>query len=454
MLRSQERELTAWIASPRRKPLVLRGARQVGKSTIVRRFAARSGLTLHEVNLERQPHLRAAFASMDVHRILAEVELVARKGPVTDAGGLLFLDEIQAIPAAISALRYLYEELPELPVIAAGSLLEFALENTRFSMPVGRIAYLFMGPMTFEETLVAQGDDDLITWLQTWTPGQDVPLTAHRRLLERFRTYLVVGGMPEAVAHQIASDGVGAHHETQDAILETYRDDFPKYRGTGNADLLLRTYDYLQRHIGEKVKYASIDRGAQARSVRRAIELLFKARVAFPVRRTSAAGLPLGAGLDPRVYKSYFLDCGLVARASGITWIDDATLQSAAFINRGPLAEQFIAQHLWSEHPRGRRPELWYWLREGRSDNAEIDFLLEFGGTVVPVEVKAGKSGSMKSLFQFAARKGIDVALRFDLNPPSVAVVRHAMPQTPVSFRLLSLPLYMVGQAKRLLNRA
>ncbi|MCK5799119.1 MAG: AAA family ATPase [Deltaproteobacteria bacterium] len=121
---------------------------QVGKSTLVRRFAAQSGMTLHEVNLERQPHLGAAFASMDVCRILAEVELVVRKGPVTGAGGLLFLYEIQAIPAAIAALHYLYEEVPKLPVIAAGSLLEFALENTRFSMPVGRIAYLFMGPMT------------------------------------------------------------------------------------------------------------------------------------------------------------------------------------------------------------------------------------------------------------------------------------------------------------------
>ncbi|MBW2734775.1 MAG: ATP-binding protein [Deltaproteobacteria bacterium] len=452
MLRSQEQYLTEWMAKSPRKPLVIRGARQVGKSTLVRRFAERSGLTLHEVNLERQPHLRAAFESMDVHRILTEVEFIARKGPITGCNGLLFLDEIQAIPAALSALRYFYEDAPALPVVAAGSLLEFALADTRYSMPVGRIRYLFMGPMSFEETLRAHGDIDLLSWLSAWTPDQDVPLTAHQRLVERLRSYLVVGGMPEVVSLSIAS-GLGGCQEAQDGILETYRDDFPKYRGTGSADTLLRAYEYLQRHVGEKVKYANIDRDAQSRSVRRAVELLFKAHIAFPVQRTSATGLSLAAGLDARVYKSYFLDCGLVARASGITWIDDATLWSTAFLNRGPLAEQFVAQHLWASQAHGRRPELWYWLREGRSNNAELDFVMEHAGkNIVPIEVKAGKSGTMKSLFHFAASKHTELALRFDLNLPSLVQARHVISEGDVNLRLLSLPLYMVEQARRLLG--
>lgn len=442
-----------WLERPGRKPLVVRGARQTGKSTLVRQFADANGLTLHEVNLERQPGLLSTFESMDAARILEELQLVVRKGPIRGARALLFLDEVQAIPEALGALRYLWEAHPELPIVAAGSLLEFALSERRTSVPVGRVAYLFMHPMTFEEFLAAAGDHDLVELLGKWDPKQSFPDVAHQRLLERLRSFLVVGGMPEAVASYHGAGDVEAVREVQDAILETYRDDFPKYVGAKNVELMTRAYDYLRRQVGHKLKYVNVDRDAQARAVRDVVELLFNARVAFAVRRTTAGGLPLGAGLDERVYKSYFLDVGLVARTSSIDWIDAETLRSSQFINNGQLAEQFVAQELWATGPSNRAPELFYWLREGRANNAEVDFLLASSKSIVPIEVKAGKSGTMKSLFQFAKQHGAELAVRFDTNPPSRSRISHEIPSAgAVHLDLLSLPLYFAGQLRRLLG--
>jgi predicted AAA+ superfamily ATPase len=214
MWREQLPWLERWLNKPSRKPLVVRGARQVGKSTLVRQFAAARGLTLHEINFERARGLDAAFASNDVPRILTELQLVCRKGAVDAPGSLLFLDEIQAVPQALPALRYFLEQRPSLPVIAAGSLLEFVLAARDFSMPVGRVEYLFMGPMKFEEYLAAAGDADLVELLQAWVLGTPFAEIAHRRLLERLRDYLMVGGMPEAVStyHYCESLSRRQHH--------------------------------------------------------------------------------------------------------------------------------------------------------------------------------------------------------------------------------------------------
>ncbi len=451
MWREQLPWLDRWLTKPSRKPLVVRGARQVGKSTLVRRFAAAQGLILHEINFERARGLDAAFASNDIPRILTELQLVCRKGAIDAPRSLLFLDEIQAVPQALPALRYFLEQRPSLPVIAAGSLLEFVLAAHDFSMPVGRVEYLFMGPMKFEEYLAAAGDDDLVGLLQTWVPGAPFAEVAHRRLLERLRDYLIVGGMPEAVSTYVGSRDLRACYEVQSAILETYRDDFPKYGRRGDSSIVHKVYDYVPRHVGEKIKYANIDRHAQARALRGVMELLFQARVAFPVYRSTAAGLPLGSGVDERVLKPYFLDCGLVARATGAQWIDAATLASPHFVNSGKLAEQFAAQHLLYGGAPDIRPQLYYWLREGRSNNAEVDFLTDLGSAVAPVEVKSGKSGTMKSLFQYAAQRSSSFAIRFDVNPPSLTMPSHDLPgHGRIELQLLSLPLYLVQQYRRL----
>ncbi len=455
MRRSAEKRLVDWFRKSRRKPLVIRGARQVGKSTLVRQFARDNGLTLHEIDLERHLRLTSVFQSQDSRKIVKELEFVCGSGPIDKPGGLLFLDEIQAIPAAIQSLRYLYEDYPELPVIAAGSLLEFALSKQSFTMPVGRIEYLFLFPMTFEETLEARGEHDLLELLRKFQMTDSFPESAHVRLLELQRSYLLVGGMPEAVKSFVDNHSFDEVIDIQSSITETFRDDFAKYSTRVDLLRLHKIYDYVPAAVGDKFKYVRVDPHEQARDLRKALDLLIKAQVITPVHHTNASGIPLSAMKNSRAFKPFFLDCGLMNNLCGVKWISAEELQRREFINEGKMAEQFIAQHLICLGKSNVRPALFYWLREGRSTNAEVDFVIQWGSTVVPVEVKSGKSGSLRSLHQFVLQKKTGCAVRFDLNPPVYQTVSHAVRQKSktetVVLNLLSLPLYMVEQLTRLL---
>lgn len=454
MRRAAEERLVEWLGSEYRKPLVIRGARQVGKSTLIRHFAERNHRRLHEVNLERHPRLASLFESQDTDRIRRELEFLCQNGPVSGADSLLFLDEIQATPIAIQTLRYFYEDCPELAVIAAGSLLEFALADHSFSMPVGRVEYLFLGPMTFQEYLLAADEVDLLALLESWTWDKPFPTSAHERLLDRQRSYLLTGGMPEAVDRFIATGDLEQARQVQVSVLETFRDDFGKYARKGDLSRLHRIFDYVPAAIGEKLKYSNVDPKQRSRDLGAALDLLVKAQVVLLAYHSDATGLPLGATLNDRVFKPYFLDCGLVSAQCGITGLTLEQLRSTSFINEGKLAEQFIAQHLIQLGRQDARPQLTYWLREGRSANAEVDFVMELAGSVMPLEVKAGKSGTLKSLLQFVHQRGMPAAVRFDLGLPSRQRVEHALRQAKgsveVSYDLLSLPLYLVEQLPRL----
>lgn len=454
MQRFAEDRLDEWLADAYRKPLVIRGARQVGKSTLVRQFAERRGLRLHEVNLERRVALHTVFETLEPDAILREVQFICGAGPIVGEGDLLFLDEIQAVPVAIQALRYLYEDRPELPVIAAGSLLEFALSKHSFSMPVGRIEYLFLGPVTFEEALQALGEIDLLTLLRGHRVGDSFPLSAHERLLDLQRIYLLVGGMPEAMQRYVETRDPSGTSGVHASITETYRDDFAKYASQSDLLRLHKVFDFVPTAVGEKLKYSRIDPHEQARDLRKAVDLLAKAQVITKAHHTDASGLPLRATINTRVLKPFFMDCGLMNAMCGIQGISLDELRSRSFINEGKMAEQFIAQHLaFLGHPR-TAPGLTYWLREGRSANAEVDFVTQLGQSIVPVEVKAGKSGTLRSLHQFVCEKGVPAAVRFDLNPPSLQHVSHSVRRgkdtVEVELNLLSLPLYMVEQLPRL----
>jgi len=456
MKRIAEKRLSQWLENTRRKPMVIRGARQVGKSTLVRQFAGEKNLTLHEINLERHPKLTDVFASHDTDRILKELEYICRKGPIKKQGSLLFLDEIQSVPIAIQTLRYFYEDCPELPVIAAGSLLEFALSKHSYSMPVGRIEYLFLGTVTFKETLSALGEKDLLDLMTGYCLPDIFPLAAHERLLEILRIYFLTGGMPEAVQVYIDTKDIDKVFDVHASIIETYRDDFAKYAAHADLLRLHRVFDYIPASAGNRIKYANIDPGEQARELRRALDLLEKAQIIMKAYHTDASGIPVLASADQHKFKTFFMDCGLMNSMCGIRWISPDDLKTKDFINKGRIAEQFIAQHIAFSGKSNKRPSLAYWLREGRSSNAEIDFVLQMGQSVVGVEVKAGKSGSLKSLLQFAYQKQIPVAIRFDMNTPGFQNVRHSVRQATdtvkVSFGLLSLPLYMVEEAERIFD--
>ena len=453
MYRSAERALAQWLATPQRKPLVIRGARQVGKSTLVRQFARSSHLHLNEINLERHPDLDPVFQTLDLTHIRRELQgLLSR--PLMAPGSLLFLDEIQATPHALPALRYFFEDHPELPVIAAGSLLEFVLSEHAFTMPVGRIQYFHLGPMSFEEFL-AELDPPLLAHLQDYTPEDPLPQTVHTRLSACQREYLLVGGMPEAVAAYSSSRHLADVTPVHRSIVDTYQDDFAKYSTTRVRLRLQRVFNHVPRAVGRKVKYTQINREETARELRAAIDLLSNARVIAPVFHSTCSGVPLHADVDWRTYKLLFLDIGLMNRLCGLDWAALKELDDRQLINEGAMAEQFVGQHLLYLEEGWETPRLNYWLREGRSANAEVDYAIARGARVVPVEVKAGTSGTLRSLHQFALAKGTSLAVRFDLNPPTVQSIGHQVGGTGqrVEMTLLSLPLYLVGQLGRLLDR-
>lgn len=452
MQRHAMKRLESWIDPSIRKPMLIRGARQVGKSTLVRLFAERSERKLHEVDLERHPELDEIFASRNTSRILSELEYLIDEGPIDDHASLLFLDEIQATPSAIPALRSLHEDRPDLPIIAAGSLLEFVLADHAFSMPVGRIEYLFLEPMGFEEFLEALDETSLLELLRTHRLVDDFPGTAHTRLLGRLRDYVLVGGMPEAVGVFAETGSFADAGSVHASILETYRDDFAKYGTRSEIAQLRRVYGFVPGAVGDKFKYSRVDPDARSRDVKRALELLVMARVVRRVIHTDATGLPLGATLKESAFKTYFLDVGLVNAACGIDRLTPEQVADARFVNEGAMAEQFIAQHLPLLAPDDRVFTPTYWLREGRANNAEVDFVHQLGSDVTPIEVKAGKSGSLKSLLELVSARQYDRALRFDTNPPLVQHVSHTRSHGDefIEFTLLSLPLYMVEQTSRL----
>ena len=448
MKRFDEARILEWFQRKIHKPLVIRGARQVGKSTLVRQFAKNNNLTLHEINLEKNPQLEEVFKRQNTHEIINELEFITQKGKIIPGETVLFLDEIQSIPKAIQSLRYFYEDMPALHIIAAGSLLEFTLARHSFSMPVGRIEYLYMYPVTFFEYLNACDEKPLVDILRNYKIGDYFPISAHEKCVNYQRNYILAGGMPEALQILISENNLERVFNIQSQILETYRDDFAKY-ATGNDLLRIqKIFDFIPSAIGEKIKYVNIDPHIKARELKKAYDLLVKAGLIIPAYHSDASGIPLKATKNEKVYKSFFLDIGLINRSCGLEYIPLDILKSIKFINEGKLAEQFIAQHLLTIGRKNEKQHLFYWLREGRRTNAEVDFLIQKNSEIIPIEVKAGKTGTLKSIHQFIFRKNCKLALRFDLNLPRLESVNIKIKQPEdskeVRFKLLSLPLYMV----------
>ena len=449
--------LEEWAARQSRKPLVIRGARQVGKSTLVREFANAAGLPLVTIDFERNPELREAFTVRDPARILSTLALLTGQTIVLGTH-LLFLDEIQAAPEALAALRYFYEEAPELHVVAAGSLVEFALADTRFSMPVGRIEYLYLGPLAFEDFLDAMGHPGLSAHLQA-VPLSDLedafPDAVHKRYVDLLREYWVVGGLPEAVSvyaqgRENADGGFPELARIQQNVTATYRDDFNKYSHGSSRDRVRMVFDSLPGLVGRKFKYVGVSRDHRAVELADALRLLCMARIAYKVCRTAANGVPLAAEVNERHFKCLFMDIGLMCAALHLDLLDLGT-HDLTLVNAGALAEQFIGQHLLYGGPGYETPALYYWARETKNAAAEVDYLMTLGAQVVPVEVKAGATGSLKSLHRFLKEKGSAFGLRFNAAAPSLLRDSTRLPNDDaLDYHLLSLPLYLVGQARRL----
>jgi len=426
----------------------------VGKTWLVRNLASTARLELVELNFERDPLAAELFRSNDPRQILKDLELHLGRRILTD-NALLFLDEIQAAPQLLAKLRWFFEELPSLPVIAAGSLLDFALSEHTFSMPVGRIRYLYLEPLSFEEFLIANDQALLADQITTIgvPPHPGTTSHLHQRLMELYRAYLLVGGMPEAVAAWRDEKSFMACAAIHQALLDTYRDDFSKYAGRIPHHRIARVFESVPRLLGRKFKYVAVAGDDKAAAIKHALDLLLKARLCYRIAATHARGIPLGAETQERVFKIGFLDSGLASTALGLWRGKPFERQDITLVNEGALAEQSVAQALRTLEPPFQDPSLYYWSRELRGSEAELDFVIQHGADIVPIEVKAGATGSMKSLHLFMAERGLPLAIRINADSPSLTTVDARLTTGPTTrYKLLSLPFYLAGQIHRLIE--
>ncbi len=439
MLRDLFNTLKVWKNDTNRKPLIIRGARQVGKSWLVEHFGRSEFERLLVINFELQPNYCSCFTSLDPQEIVANIELNANV-VITQGSTLLFLDEIQACPQAIRSLRYFYEKMPALHVIAAGSLIEFSLKAEDISLPVGRVSNYYLYPLTFGEFLSACGEDKLRIHLQNLSVSTPDSGAVHEKCCNLLRTYFYLGGMPEAVASWLIDRSFHKNDEILQNLLQNYRHDFGKYGKRINVPLLEKVYTRAPAQVGARFKYITIDEHAAARDIRSALDLLTKARIIHKIHAVLGCSLPLGANMKERVYKILFLDVGLLQNAMGIgkeTRLSDNLLS----VYKGAVAEQFVGQQLMALHEPYREPQLFFWQRDARGSEAEVDYLWQRGERILLVEVKAGTTGSLRSMRLFIKEYGVPLGIRFSMQPLSFID------------SVLSIPLYAVEALPNLIDQ-
>ncbi|NQT62879.1 MAG: ATP-binding protein [Candidatus Marinimicrobia bacterium] len=404
--------LEHWRNSSNRKALLLRGARQVGKTHSVRKLGENFKHFL-EINFEDHKGIHRLFeADMEVKKII-QILAVQFEVPVIPQKTLVFFDEIQACPNAIRSLRYFYEKIPDLHVVAAGSLLEFALEEIP-SFGVGRIQSLFMYPLTFQEFLEAihPALPPIIEKSNSITP---LPANLHTMAVDYFKVYQVIGGMPDVVAEYINSGDYMKCNQLLDNLIQSFQTDFAKYRKHVPTGTLQNIFHSIALQAGGKFIYQRAAPELDIKTIKPALELILRAGLAYKVPHTSASGLPLGGQINPRKFKILPLDSGIYQRLLGLPLGEYLLLNHIQLINKGHLAEITAGIQLMHHQLPTSQAQLYYWHRESKSSNAEIDYVIQQKGSIVPVEVKAGTKGQMQSMFLFLKEKRLSRGIRLSL---------------------------------------
>ena len=416
-----DRYLSEWATRPVHKPILLRGARQVGKSTAVRHLGE-SFKYYVEINLEKQSNYIDLFKKdLDVTRIVPQMAAMCGT-PIVPNETLLFIDEIQESQEAIMALRYFKEDMPNLHVIAAGSLLEFVLDEIP-TFGVGRIHSMYMFPMTFDEFLRANGEQLLLDARGQANFDAPLPAPLHEKLIGLMRTFMLVGGMPESVVKWVQTHDFLQCQEVQDDIITGYEADFPKYKKKVDPQLLIATMKSAATQATKKFVYSRVPGEYKTVEVKKALDLLIKAGILIPVTHSSGNGLPLGDESDESIRnKILLLDTGLMLRLLNMTMGDTSaitaqilTATAADLVNKGPMAEMLAGLELLHYLTPNLHHDLYYWVRQAKNATAEIDYLLSRDMKVLPFEVKAGVQGGMKSLWDFMREKKLDQAVRCSL---------------------------------------
>lgn len=432
MRRLIDYKLTEWKTDPYRKSLLLHGARQVGKTYAIRVLGA-SFDNFIEVNFEVNPKLKTLFEQdLEPKRILRDLcAAINVKQPLTGST-LLFFDEIQSVPQAIISLRYFYEMMPELHVVAAGSLLDFSIEQV--GVPVGRVQSLYMHPMSFIEYLVALRQQIAVDAIFNHDHNKEMSAVIHDKLIGLFAQYNALGGMPQVVDVWRNTQDLLQCAAIHQSLLSSYRQDFYKYAKQKQVQHLNAIFDNIPLQLGRKFKYSDIEGGYRSRELSPGLDLLCTADVAQKVWYTAGQGIPLGAQKCLNDFKVILLDVGLSQAILGLQLGDWLLQPNTTFVNKGEHVEALIGQELLAYNNPIYDAELYYWNRRKVGGEAEIDYLIQDSGFVIPIEVKSGKGTTLKSMHVF-----------LENHPQSPYGIRFSTQNYSVCQNIRSLPLYAVA---------
>jgi predicted AAA+ superfamily ATPase len=411
--RKVDEELLAWSKEDDRKTLLIRGARQVGKSSAVRHLGESFNYYV-EVNFDEQKELHRLFEqSLSPREICEQLSFIYRI-PIIPGETLLFFDEIQSCIPAMNKLRYFYEKYPELHLIAAGSLLEFAIEEMP-SFGVGRIRSMFMYPFAFDEFLDAMGDGMLIDAYRKASPAKPLMEPVHNQLVNRLKMFLIIGGMPEAVSEYVKNGDLLRCQRILNDLIITFRNDFAKYKKRVPALRINEVFESVANQSEGKFVYEHAGTGVSHVQIKQALDLLIMAGLVYPVTHTSANGIPLGAEVNPKVRRMILFDTGLFQRILNLDVAQLLISDDFKAINRGSLAEIFVGLELLKGASCYDMKQLYYWQREKKQSNAQVDYLIQKREEIIPIEVKAGTKGTMQSLRLFMEEKKIEPGVRTSL---------------------------------------
>lgn len=438
MKRAFQNALQEWKDSPNRLPLLIRGARQVGKTYLVEAFGKSHFAQVCTLNFEQRPELKRCFETLLPKDILHSAEVLLNTA-IQPGKTLFFLDEIQECPQAILALRYFKEQLPELHIIGAGSLLEFALRSENLRMPVGRVEFMYLMPLSFKEYLVAKNADSAVEAIETVGFSSPLPVVVHTHLLKLVQEYVVLGGMPAVVNAFIQTQNWHVCQNLQTTLLTGYRLDFGKYAKHTKHKYLERCFERAVRLVGQIVKYSHIDPEIRSRELKEALQQLTMAGLLQPIVVTAASGLPLSAQQNEKKFKLLFLDMGLMQRVTALE-AEILLRPDLLLVGRGGLAEQWVGQELLASNPPEEPPALYFWHREQAGSQAEVDFVVQVDKAIIPIEVKAGTTGTLRSLHRFLYEKKTGIGIHISQKP------------LQQEGNILHIPLYLVSELKRLVR--
>jgi uncharacterized protein len=406
-------ELEQWKRSNKRKPLMIRGARQVGKSSSVRHLSSQFEHYI-ELNFDENPQLTTIFQDSLSPKVICELIQAATNTPIVVGKTLLFFDEIQVCLPAISSLRYFYEQMPDLHLIAAGSLLEFALADLP-SFGVGRVRSLFMYPLSFYEFLKAHREKTLLSVLQKSSPDNPLALIIHQKLIGYFKKFLVIGGMPEAVHEYIETGDLLATQRVLDDLVISIEADFAKYKNRISTGRIREVFTAIIKQNGSKFSYSYPNASLSNQQIKEVLELLKMAGLVYSVTHSAANGIPLGAEINPKSRKYLLFDTGILQRILGLNIGDIMIENDFDSINKGAIAELHVGLELIKNQSAYTFQELYYWQRESKNSQAEVDYIIQKQHDIVPIEVKAGNQGSMQSMYLFLKEKQASMGIRISL---------------------------------------